>query len=456
MVDDGAFLLPAARHLLLQGVCVVVEPGRPPERQDVLLDGAVVERWGPEGSFAADLPAASDRLQPVAAGDLWLGPSLVDPFSHLDQVCGAAADDRSRLAAAARRGGYGTVALSPEATPWRDHAQAVVNGLEDGLELRSWGGFSRDGAGEHFSPHGALLAAGAVGLSDGSRCPALPLLLQGLRLQVDASNNGVARPLALAPRDPLLQGRGLVREGADALRSGLPPDPAASEQLPLQQLLTAAAAIDPDRGAGLRLLNLSTAEAISSLQQHPFRHPACVHWWHLLADASAIVQPTDSWCVTPSLGTPADREALLQAVEQGLISCVAVNHRALDQEDLLLPLADRPRGLAGFAHVLPLLWEQLVAGRGLAAERLWQLLCWGPQQFLGQPPVPLQRETCRWLLFHPNDPWTLGSETLGSGGANVPWRGRRIQGRVVATGLMPGRNIPGLAHGRTAQGAPGG
>ena len=439
MAEDGFFQLPAARYLLLQRVWVVAEPGRPPERQDVLLDGAVLERWGPVGSFAADQPASGDRLQVVAADDLWFGPSLVDPFSHLEQACGAAADDRSRLAAAAMRGGYGTVALSPEATPWRDHPQAVVSSHESGLELLCWGGFSRGGAGEHFSPHGALLAGGAVGLSDGGRCPGLPLLLQGLRLQVDAGANGVAPPLAVAPRDPRLQGGGLVREGADALRSGLPPDPAASELLPLQQLLAAVNAIDPDHGAGLRLLNLSTAGAITCLQQHPLRHPACVHWWHLLADAGGIVQPTDSWCVTPSLGTPADREALLEAVEQGLISCVAVNHRALDQEDLLLPLKDRPRGLAGFGHVLPLLWEQLVVGRGIGAERLWQLLCWGPQQFLGQPPVPLQRGTSRWLLFHPNDPWTLDRTTLGSDGANIPWCGRRIRGRVVASGLLPGR-----------------
>jgi len=49
----------------------------------------------------------------------------------------------------------------------------------------------------------------------------------------------------------------------------------------------------------------------------------------------------------PPLGTPADRQALKQALAQGLITAVAVHHQALDPEEQLLPLDQRQVGVDG-------------------------------------------------------------------------------------------------------------
>ena len=431
MVSTGVEPLPAAEQLLLQDVWVVAAPHQPPRRRDVLLDGARIRDWSTPGDLAV-----GDATPVAPAADLWLGPCLVDPYSHLEEAHGLV-DDLPRLAAEALRGGYGTVALSPQAIPWRDQPQALITGRHHGLELLSWGSFSAGGAGQDFSRHGALLAAGAVGLAE-EPCPGRhQLLFRGLQWQADAHRRGEGSPLAMAPRDAHLQAGGVAREGADALRLGLPTDPVASELLPLQQLLQAAALVDG--ATGLRLLNLSTAAAVACLQRQSPTVGAAVHWWHLVQDTSGLGRLSDSWRVQPSLGGRRDRQALLEAVQQGLITCVTVNHRAIDHHQLLLPVEERPAGLAGYAHVLPLLWGELVEGLSLPVETLWWLLCWGARQFLGQPPDTLKPGSSRWLLFSPNDPWIMACHGSGRGGGNRPWQGRTVQGRVVASGLVSGR-----------------
>lgn len=431
MVVAGIEPLPPSEQLLLRDVWVVAAPHQPPQRRDVLLDGARIRDWSTPGGLAV---GAATPVAPAA--DLWLGPSLVDPYSHLAEPHGLV-DNLPRLAVEALRGGYGTVALSPQATPWRDQPQELVMGYRHSLQLLSWGSFTAGGSGQSFSNHGALLAAGAVGLAEESCCGHSQLLFRGLQWQADAHRRGEGSPLAIAPRDPHLQADGVAREGADALRLGLPTDPVASELLPLRQLLQANDLVDGP--TGLRLLNLSTAAAVACLQSCPHAMDAAVHWWHLVADTSGISRLSDSWRVQPSLGSHGDRQALLAAVQQGLITCITVNHRAIDCNQLLLPVEERPAGLAGYAHVLPLLWKELVEGLGLPVETLWWLLCWGAQQFLGQPPDTLTPGSSRWLLFSPNDPWIMPCHGSGRGGGNRPWQGRTIQGRVVASSLASGR-----------------
>jgi dihydroorotase len=140
--------------------------------------------------------------------------------------------------------------------------------------------------------------------------------------------------------------------------------------------------------------------------------------------------------VEPSLGAPQDREALIAALGEGLISAVAVHHLPLDREEQLLPLDQRRAGVAGHGGpVLPLLWQELVARRGWSVERLWQALCWGPAGLLGLEPEPLQPGSQRWLLFDPRHSWRFEASGSHSRAANQPWLGRHLTGRILASGL---------------------
>lgn len=419
-----------AAPTLLRGVQLLEGPHLPPRRADVRIEAGLLL------SLESELPerpgpSAEEDLLVLEAGDWWLAPPLVDPHSVLEDPLQGHSETLASLAAAAAAGGYGTVALLPWGCPWRDRPADLNLRWPDPLRLHCWGSFSRGGSDQELADHDDQLRAGAIGLACGATVPPLALLERGLRLAEMGE-----RPVLLAPRDPSLGQQGFVRERVEALRAGWPVDPAVSEILPLESLLALGAALP---GAPLRLMNLSTAEAVERLERLERPPAASVCWWHLLADSSSLDPSAGGWRVEPSLGGPGDREALIGALERGLIGAIAVHHQALDAEEMLLSLEQRRAGVAGHGRaagydgILPSLWRELVTRRGWSAERLWQRLCWGPANFLGLEPERLAVGSRRWILFDPQA--TPPMETGTSLAANHPRPPAESQGAIIASGL---------------------
>lgn len=412
---------------LLRGVQLLEGPGLPTRRADVRIEAGRLLSLTDSGPSAALDPG----LRLVDAGGCWLGPPLVDPHSVLEDPLQGRSETLASLAAAAAAGGYGTVALLPWGTPWRDRPATLSLNWQEPLQLRVWGSFSRGGADQELADHDDQLRAGAVGLAASASLPPLSLLERGLRL---AEMGG--RPVLLAPRDPSLCQQGFVRERVEALRAGWPVDPAVSEILPLESLLALRAALP---AAELRLMNLSTAEAVQRLQHLEQPPQASVCWWQLLADSGRLDPTASGWRLEPSLGGPGDREALIEALASGLIDAVSVHHQALDAEEMLLSVEQRRAGVAGhglaprYGGILASLWRELVGQRGWTPELLWQRLCWGPARFLGLEPEQLQPGSRRWILFDPQA--TPAQERGGSLAANHPSPPGGAQGAIVASGL---------------------
>jgi dihydroorotase len=410
----------APPSLWLREVQLLEAPGQPPRRVDALIQAGELLGFGVE-------PASAEPVVEIDAGGFWLAPCLVDPHSVLEDPFHGRAETLASLRAAAAAGGYGTVALLPWAPSWRDRPERLQLHWPRPMRLLLWGGYSRDGGDEDLAAHADQLAAGAIGLAAGDGLPPLALLERGLRL-----GEMGGRPVLVAPREASLAGQGFVRERVEALRAGWPPDPPISEILPLQTLLTLAEELP---GAELRLMNLSTREALDRLARSPSPPLSSVCWWHLVADSGSLDPAAEGWRLVPALGGPGDREALIAALAEGRITAVAIHHLPLDAEERLLPLDQRRAGLAGHGIALSLLWRELVERRGWPVERLWEALCWGPARFLAQPAPRLGPGSRDWLLYDPGREWIWNAAACRSLAANQPCWGETLRGRVVASGL---------------------
>jgi dihydroorotase len=410
----------------LRGVQLLDGPGQPLRVTDVLLEDSRVACLGE----AAAQRAHSEGLEALTAERWLLAPPLVDAHSVLEDPFGGTAETLDSLERSAAAAGYGTVALLPEALTWRDRPERMLLRPRRRLRLPLWGSFSVQGEGTTLAAHAEQLAAGAIGLAEVDRLPSIGLLEAGLQLGEVGE-----RPVLLPPLDPALRRDGFVREGVEALRAGWPLDPVLSETHPLEILLGLAA---QHPGCRLRLSNLSTAAAVERLGAAKVPPMASVCWWHLVADSGCLDPLAEGWRVVPSLGGPGDRAALIQAVADGRIAAVAVDHRPLDAEERLLPLDQRRPGLAGHRYVLPALWQELVVRHGLSIPQLWWALCWGPARFLGLEEERIEVGSDRWILFDPGSRWKAGNaDANASMAANQPFEDTEITGRVLATGLLP-------------------
>jgi dihydroorotase len=414
--------------LLLHQVQLLEAEGAGLRRCDVLIQAGRLMAIG--GDAAAQATACGAQVLDAQA---WLlAPPLVDPHSELEDPATGSAESLCSLERSALAAGYGTVALLPRASSWRDRPERLQGLTPLGrLQLLLWGSFSHGASGADLAPHGDQLAAGAIGLAEADQIPPLALLERGLSL----AECGDA-PVLLAPRDASLSQGGFVREGVEALRAGWPTDPSISETLPLQNLL-AMARRHPQRR--VQLMNLSTEGGVALLRELPVeqRPEATVCWWHLLADSGSLDPIAEGWRVVPPLGTPADRQALQQALADGVLTAVAVHHQALDAEEQLLPLDQRKPGVAGHRFVLPCLWQELVLKRGWSAEQLWRALCFAPARLLGLAPPSLSLGSDQWVVFDPSCRWEPRNDSWGPKAANQPAATGTLTGQVLASGLIP-------------------
>ncbi len=418
-----------SKSLLLDPVQILYGSNQSVIEDAVLITDGIIKSFGQE---ARD-QGSCIGLVPQKASRMVFAPCLVDPHSILQDPITGYPETLSSLRKAAAHAGYGQLALLPRGSLWRDQAemlQGFSNPLSDVL-IHLWGSFSCKSKGEKLAPHASLIQNGAIGIAEDEVIPPINLLKQGLIINQFGSS-----PILLAPRDSQIQGNGIVREGVETLRSGFPPDPLASELIPLSLLLELCKQ-HPDNS--IRLMNISTAAGAKMLEKAKPTPMSSVCWWHLITDRTTLSPLDIGWRVSPSLGSGEDRNALIKGLLKGIISAVSVHATPLDDEEIKSPLNEQLAGVSGHHLVLPCLWQELVVKSGFTIEQLWEAISFGPSKMLKADEECLRIGSRRWLLFNPDEYWIQDREDKYCPlAANQPFQGQKMLGRVIACGL---RNI---------------
>ncbi len=271
-----------------------------------------------------------------------------------------------------------------------------------------------------------LAAAGVVGFADRQPLENLVLVRRVLEYL-----QPLAKPIALWCCDRQLMGNGVMREGVDSIRFGLPGNPAASETSAIAALIELVAAM----GTPVHIMRVSTArsvELIAAAKAQNLPITASTTWMHLLLDTQAVKSYNSSLRLEPPLGTPADLQALRQAVRTGIIDAIAIDHTPYTYEEKTVAFAEAPPGAIGFELALPLLWQSLVETGEFTALELWRALSSRPAECLKQTPSAIAPEQKAELtLFDPKQSWKVERKSLRTLSDNTPWLGQQLQGKVV-------------------------
>jgi dihydroorotase len=361
---------------------------------------------------------------------LVLGPGLVDLYSHSGEPGFEERETLVSLSQAAAAGGFTRLAILPDTKPAIDNpaSLALLEGRISPPHLHFWGALTLGVKGEEMTQLAELASAGVVGFADGQPLSNLTLVRRLLEYL-----QPLEKPVALWPCDRVLAGNGVMREGPDSILYGLQGSPAIAETSPLAALLEVVEAT----GTPVHIMRVSTQRGVDLIQSAKERGlpiTASTTWMHLLLDTEAIKSYDSSLRIEPPLGSSSDRVALRQAVKQGIVDAIAIDHTPYTYEEKTVAFAEAPPGAMGLELALPLLWQNLVETGEWSTLELWRVLSTKPAECLKQTVNAIApNQPAEITLFAPQQPWTVERQTLQSLSTNTPWLGQQLTGKVVQT-----------------------
>jgi dihydroorotase len=399
---------------------------------DVLIEDGVIRAIEVALSFE---PAGDVQVRDCQG--FILGPALVDLYSSSGEPGFEERETLASLGAAAIAGGFTRLTLLPNTQPVIDQPATLElvqklcqRQLESAVSafptINMWGALTLDAGGECMSEVVALAAAGVVGFTDGKPIGNLVLLRRLLEYL-----KPLEKPISLWPCHFGLTGKGVVRDGVDSLRLGLPGIPELAETVSLASILELVEVIKTP----IHVMRISTAAGLNLIQsakQKGLPITASTTWMHLLCNSQDLRTYHPSLRLDPPLGTPDDQRALWNGVKTGILDAIAVDHAPYTYEEKTVPFAETPPGAIGLELALPLLWQRFVVTSQWSALELWQSLSSRAAHCLGQPAAVVQvGHPAELVLFDPGYSWIPSRQTLRSRSTNTPWLDTPVTGKVL-------------------------
>ena len=418
---------------------------------------------------AGDGGAADDRGVIVA-------PGFTDLHAHLREPGNTAAETIATGLEAAAHGGFSTVCAMPNTTPPIDHA-AMVGAARSAAEasgspvrLLSYGAATLGRAGEQLAPLGQLADAGVVGFSDdGSPIQHAELFRNAL-----AYAGMLGLPIVEHPEDLERTSGAEANDGLIATVLGLKGWPAGAEAAAVERDIAILAEVVREvPGARLHLTHLSTAGSLDAVRRAkaaglpvtcdvtPHHLALTDEWlagarrwaWAALADdgtardpwrdRAIVAAPYDaSLRVNPPLRSAVDARACLEALVDGTVDAVAIDHAPHTEVDKDVEFGLARPGIAGIETALGIVLAAVDAGL-LPLGRAIELLTTGPARVLAGASGS-ESATVRPSSFDEGDPadlvvfdraatWTVDRGSLRTKGHGHPLAGRSLTGVVLLT-----------------------
>ena len=376
----------------------------------------------------------------IDAQGLCLAPGLIDIRVRTGEPGAEPRETLKSASLSAAAGGVTTIVIQPDTDPALDDPAMIEfvhrrGAALDLVNVRAAGAATQGREGRQMAEIGLMDEAGALYFTDGDQVIANTRTLQRVMSYAAAFN----ALIACRPADPWLTEGGVATSGEMASRLGLSGSPAIAERIQLERDL----ALVEQTGVRFLVDQISTEGALETLaraRRRGLEVAVSVSINHLCFNEIDIGDYRTFFRLDPPLRTEADRQALIEAVREGLIDVVTSAHTPAPAEDKRRPFSEAAPGAVGLETLLPALLS-LHHEDGLDLLDLLRPVTSGPAALLGlSGGVMAEDAPADLVLFDPNAPVVIDAATLRSKSKNSPFDGRRLQGKVTGT-WVGGRRI---------------
>lgn len=377
----------------------------------------------------------------VEARGLWVVPRLVDMHVHFREPGQTWKENIETGSQAAAHGGITGVAAMPNTSPTIDSPELVEweaqRARDLGLvRLYPVGAITVGSEGQELADLYRMQAAGARAFSDDGQ----PVMSSQMMRAALSYSTTLRAAIINHAEDKSLSGGASVHEGRPAARLGLAGVPETAESAMVWRDVLLAALT----GGRLHVAHVSAVDSLDALAWARQRHlsvtaEATPH--HLLLTDEALTawgyNPVTK--VNPPLRPEASRQALLAAVQQGLIGVMASDHAPHHQDDKARPYPDAPFGISGLETILGSLITALIQSGLMTPMNALKLLTTGPDGVLGLGCRGLSPgQPADLTLIDPERVWTVDPDRFYSMGHNTPLAGMELTGQATAA-MVNGR-----------------
>lgn len=377
-------------------------------------------------------PVLPKKLLTVDLRGKWVVPGLIDMHVHLREPGEEHKETIETGTRAAAAGGFTAVACMPNTNPVND-CQSVTRLILEKAEkalarVFPVGAISKGSLGETLAEFGEMKLAGAVAVTDDGK-PVLNSQLMRRALEY-ASNHEML--IISHSEDSSLSRNGAMNEGFTSTSMGLKGIPHIAEEIMVYRDL----ALASYTGCRLHLAHISTKESLNLIRQAkksgvPVTAETAPHYFTLTEDAVAGYNTNAK--MNPPLRTAQDREAVIEAIQDGTLDAIATDHAPHSILEKDIEFDQAANGIIGLETALPLALALFRKGH-IDTSRLVELLSVNPATILGIRGGSLGvGAEADITVIDPELDYVFQEQDILSKSKNSPFIGSTLQGKAILT-----------------------
>lgn len=266
------------------------------------------------------------ELEYAMPGIVCVAPGWVDIFADYGEPGYEQKETITTGLAAAAAGGFTDVLLTPNNSPVTTNKSAVQYLLQQGagdvVTLHPMGSVTRNAEGKELAEMMDMYVHGAQAFTDGWK----PVQHSGLLLKALEYVKAFKGLVVQLPYDANISAGALMNEGEVSTRLGMSGAPVMAETLMLYRDIE----LLRYTGSRLHVTGITCAESVDLIRKakkEGLDITCSVTPYHLAFTDEMLTTYNSLYKVTPPLRTEKDRQALIGALVEGVIDCIASHHR---------------------------------------------------------------------------------------------------------------------------------
>ncbi|MGB5811321.1 MAG: dihydroorotase [Polyangiales bacterium] len=422
---------PIVQPIVLRGGRVIDPSNGFDETADVVIEDGRIAAVGPDAGASL---STQEHVRTIDAKGSWVCPGFIDLHVHLREPGQEYKEDIASGLSAAAAGGFSAVCPMPNTRPPNDNraitemmlARAEEHG---GTRLLPFGAVTKGQRGAELAEMADLRDAGAIGVSDDGLCVMNAAVMRHAMEYARTFDLLVSQHC----EDHDLTEGAQMHEGARSTQLGLRGWPRAAEDIIVARDLILAELT----GARYHVAHISSLGAVRLIREakaRGLRVSAEVTPHHLLFTDESLLS-YDTYCkVNPPLREEEDRAALLEALADGTIDCIATDHAPHTDLEKDCEFEAASVGINGLESAIASLLG-LVRDGTLSRTRFVESLSTAPSRLIPDSDAGSLREgrPADVTVIDPELRWILSEEALRSKSHNTPLLGREFTGRPTMT-----------------------